>query len=112
MSQDKYKPMNYLIFIQRHLIDNQRADFKKIFRKYLTFINYVYIMGIMKNWTSAEIKEFRKSMGLTQAKYADVLGVTQVYIAYLEKGVRQPGTTMKRLLDCLERQNENEKGKE
>lgn len=79
MSQDKCKLMNYLIFIQRHLIDNQRVGFAKISRKDLMFINYVYIMGIMQNWTSAEIKEFRKSMGLTQAKYADVLGVTQVY---------------------------------
>jgi DNA-binding transcriptional regulator YiaG len=66
----------------------------------------------MKTWEPEEIKIFRKALGLTQAKFADVLGVTRVYVVYLERGDRRPGKTMKRLLDCLERHNENGKGKE
>jgi len=63
----------------------------------------------MKAWTPEEIRTFRNLLGLTQVKFADMLGVTRVYVVFLERGDRQPGKTMKRLLDCLERQRDTEK---
>jgi len=65
----------------------------------------------MKPWTPEEIKEFRERLNLYQKDFAALLRVTVQYVCNLEKGVRSPGNTMKALLDCLERQ-ENEKGKE
>lgn len=49
-------------------------------------------------------------MGLYQKDFAELIGVTRLYVIYLEKGVRRPGKTMKKLLDIL-KQQENEKGK-
>lgn len=61
-------------------------------------------MGIMKNWTPEEIRAFRKLLGLTQRDFAETLGVTQVYISYMEGGMKRPGKILKRLLDCTERE--------
>ena len=61
-------------------------------------------MEDMKNWTPEEIRIFRKQLGLTQTDFADTLGVTQVYISYMEGGIKNPGKTLKRLLDCIERE--------
>lgn len=60
----------------------------------------------MKNWTPEEIRLFRKQLGLTQTDFADTLGVTQVYISYMEGGMKRPGKILKRLLDCLERESQ------
>jgi DNA-binding transcriptional regulator YiaG len=65
----------------------------------------------MKNWTPEEIREFRKRLNLYQKNFAQMIGVTERYIIYLEQGVRQPSKTMKILLSMMETQ-ENEKGKE
>jgi DNA-binding transcriptional regulator YiaG len=65
----------------------------------------------MKEWTPEQIKDFRKRLNLYQKDFALLLGVTQRYVIYLEKGVRTPSKTMKALLDCLEEKgNEKEKG--
>jgi DNA-binding transcriptional regulator YiaG len=71
---------------------------------------HVYIEA-MKNWTPEEIKEFRSRLGLYQKDFAPMIGVTERYVIYLEKGVRQPSKTLKILLTILEEQK-NEKGKE
>lgn len=63
----------------------------------------------MKKWTPEEIKAFRKRLNLYQKDFALILGVTQRYVIYLEKGVRTPSKTMRLYLDCLE---EKEKRKE
>lgn len=71
---------------------------------------HVYIKA-MKNWTSEEIREFRKRLDLYQKDFAQRIGVTERYVIYLEKGVRQPSKTLKILLSMMETQG-NEKGKE
>ena len=40
---------------------------------------------MMKQWTSEEIKEFRKHLGLYQKDFAELIGVTRLYVIYLEK---------------------------
>lgn len=56
----------------------------------------------MKQWTPEEIRDFRKRLNLYQKAFALLLGVTERYIIYLEKGVKQPSKTLKLLLDCIE----------
>ena len=56
----------------------------------------------MKQWTSEEIKEFRKKLNLYQMDLAMMLGVTERYIIYLEKGTKKPSNTVRLFLDCLE----------
>jgi DNA-binding XRE family transcriptional regulator len=64
----------------------------------------------MDKWTSDKIKELRLSLQLTQKKFANLIGVTDIYVVYLEKGVRTPGKTLCILFDCI-KSKENEKGK-
>ena len=59
---------------------------------------------MVKQWTAEEIKDFRTRLGLYQKDFAELVGVTRLYIIYLEKGVRKPGKTLRILLDILERQ--------
>lgn len=61
-------------------------------------------MKAMKTWTRKQIREFRNSMGLNQTAFGREIGVTQVYVSYLEGGMRRPGKTLKLLLDCMERE--------
>jgi predicted transcriptional regulator len=64
-----------------------------------------------KQWTPEEIREFRKRLKLYQKDFAELIGVTRLYIIYLEKGVRNPSKTLKILLTLLEQQeNLKEKG--
>lgn len=63
-----------------------------------------------KQWSNEKIKEFRKRLGLYQKDFAELIGVTRLYVIYLEKGVRQPSKTLRILLDILEQQ-ENKKMK-
>jgi DNA-binding XRE family transcriptional regulator len=64
----------------------------------------------MKNWTPEEIKKFRKRLSLYQKDFAEMIGVTERYVIYLEKGVRQPSMTLKILLSMMEKQvNEKER---
>lgn len=71
---------------------------------------HLYIKA-MKNWNPEEIKAFRKRLDLYQKGFALMIGVTERYVIYLERGMRQPSKTMKILLTILEGQA-NEKGKE
>ena len=51
--------------------------------------------------------------GLSQHKFAPILGVTRTYVYYLERGEREPSNTLRLLLNCVEeRHKANEKGKE
>jgi len=69
-------------------------------------------MTIMKQWVPEEIKLFRKQLGLYQKDFAELVGVTRLYVIYLEKGVRRPSKTLKILLSMLEQQEDekNERG--
>lgn len=58
----------------------------------------------MKEWSAAEIREFRKRLKLRQADFADLAGVTRMYVVMLEKGVRNPSKTLKILLSMMEQQ--------
>jgi len=64
-----------------------------------------------KQWGPAEIREFRKQLGLYQKDFGDLIGVTRVYVIYLEKGVRRPSKTMKKLLDIMEQKKTRERGR-
>ncbi len=63
----------------------------------------------MKEWTPEQIRDFRKRLNLYQKDFALLLGVTERYIIYLEKGVKRPGKTMRLYLDCLERERKTKK---
>jgi DNA-binding XRE family transcriptional regulator len=64
----------------------------------------------MKNWTPEEIKKFRKRLSLYQKDFAEMIGVIERYVIYLEKGERQPSMTLKILLSMMEKQvNEKER---
>ncbi len=54
-------------------------------------------------WTPERIKDFRLRLGLTQKAFGKLLGVTDRYIFFLEKGVKKPSKTLQLLLDCLEK---------
>ena len=67
----------------------------------------------MRNWTPEDIKELRARHDLSQPAFGDLLGVTGNYIYLIEKGVKKPGKSLRLLVDCVEKQlNENGKGKE
>lgn len=63
----------------------------------------------MKDWNQAQLRKFRKELGMTQKEFAEVLGVSRTYIGYLEIGKRLPNRILKRLLDCLEEKPVKEK---
>ena len=65
----------------------------------------------MDKWTPDKIRELRQSLNLTQKKFSVLIGVTDIYVNYLEKGVRRPGKILQILLDCIE-QKEMKKRKE
>jgi DNA-binding transcriptional regulator YiaG len=60
-------------------------------------------MNYMKNWTPKEIHALRKSMNLSQPVFGTRLGVSGNYIHLLEKGVKQPGRTLRLLLGFIEK---------
>lgn len=56
----------------------------------------------MHRWTPEQIRKFRNALGLTQQAFGDAIGVTRIYVNYLEQGVRQPSKTLCILLDCIQ----------
>ena len=62
----------------------------------------------MTDWTPEALKNFRKTLGLTQESMAERLGVHKNYISMLEYGAKKPGKTLQLLLDCLEREHGKE----
>ena len=68
----------------------------------------------MKEWTPQEIKELRTSHSITQKAFADLLGVTRVYVGLLERNEKKPSKMLKLLLNYVgERLNTGrKKGKE
>lgn len=64
----------------------------------------------MNKWTPERIKKLRTRLNLTQKAFGELVGVTSVYVSYLEKGeVKTPGKTLCILLDCIDKRT---KGKE
>lgn len=68
--------------------------------------------GCVSKWTPQEIKALQAKLGLSQIEFADLLGVTRTYVYLLGKGVKVPGKTLTRLLDCVEMQMGKEGRKE
>ncbi len=65
----------------------------------------------MKDWTPEKIKRLRKAAGMTQARFAEWLGVTRVHVTHLESGFRSAGPQTARLLEVLWRRVESDTGK-
>jgi predicted transcriptional regulator len=63
----------------------------------------------MNDWKPEDIRKLRKNLNLTIKAFCELIGVTQRYVIYLEKGVRNPSTTLKILLSRIEKEF-NEKG--
>ncbi len=57
----------------------------------------------MKEWTPQEIKELRTSHSITQKAFADLLGVTRVYVGLLERNEKKPSKMLKLLLNYVEK---------
>jgi transcriptional regulator with XRE-family HTH domain len=56
----------------------------------------------MKEWTSKDLKALRKKYKLSQKALSNIIGVTEQYVYYLERGMRQTGKPLKLLLDYVE----------
>ncbi|MHC4307274.1 MAG: helix-turn-helix transcriptional regulator [Planctomycetota bacterium] len=56
----------------------------------------------MIKWTPRRIKGLRRKYRISQIAFADMMGVTRIYIYYLERGDRKPSKTLSLLLDCAE----------
>jgi transcriptional regulator with XRE-family HTH domain len=56
----------------------------------------------MKQWTSKDLKTLRKKYKLSQRALGDLIGVTEQYVYYLERGMRTTGKPLKLLLNYVE----------
>jgi DNA-binding transcriptional regulator YiaG len=66
-------------------------------------------MNLMRNWTIEEIKDLRRAIGISQHDFAELLGVTEQHIYYLERGAREPSQTLRLLLDCVEEKHKRKR---
>ncbi len=64
----------------------------------------------MSQWTPKDIKKLRQEFSLSQKAFGELIGVTDRYVIYLEKGVRNPSKTMQILLDYIVRYKLERKG--
>jgi DNA-binding transcriptional regulator YiaG len=62
----------------------------------------------MTEWNKEAILNLRTSLNLTQKVFAERLGITNIYVSYLEKGIKHPSKTLCILLDCLKSKTEKE----
>ena len=60
------------------------------------------------NKIGLEIKSKRKSLGLTQLKFAKLLGVAQGYLSELENGLKVPSNRLLLSLRCINKSQESE----
>jgi len=52
-------------------------------------------------YSAAAIKKLRAELGMSQAVFAELLGVSRVWVQGWERGVRQPSPLARRLLDTI-----------
>ena len=57
----------------------------------------------MKEWTLKDLKALRKKYKLSQKALSELIGVTEQYVYYLERGLRTTGKPLKLLLDYVEK---------
>ena len=53
------------------------------------------------NWSAAAVAKLRKRLGVSQAGFADLLGVSRILVQSWERGVRSPSALACRLLDTI-----------
>ncbi len=68
-------------------------------------LHYSTILTVTK-WTPKKIRKLRQDLDMTQAEFGKRLGVSRVYLAYLEQegGKYKPSATMSLLLDCISKE--------
>ena len=59
--------------------------------------------GLIVNKSGLKFKLKRASLGLTQAEFSELLGITQGYLSDLENGVKIPSVTLLLLLEHINR---------
>lgn len=62
----------------------------------------VYEIQPVKKYDNFQIKEIRKSVGMTQSLFADYMGVSNKTVEAWEKGINHPTGTACRLISMLE----------
>lgn len=67
-----------------------------------------YIISPVKKYSCEEIKEIRKKAGMTQAVFANYMGVSQKTVEAWERGRTHPTGPAYRLLNILSEGEENE----
>lgn len=96
----------FVVFINKNYENPSKRELViRLFREeiiYLTSPNIVRYNNIMKKWTSKDLKTLRKKYKLSQKALGDLLGVSEQYVYYLERGAREPSKSLRLLLDCVE----------
>jgi DNA-binding transcriptional regulator YiaG len=52
-------------------------------------------------YSSVAVKKLRGQLGMSQAVFADLLGVSRVWVQSWERGVRRPSPLARRLMDTI-----------
>src|SRR6266700_136487 len=52
-------------------------------------------------YSPAAVKKLRAQLGMSQAVFAELLGVSRIWVQGWERGVRQPSPIARRLLDTI-----------
>jgi putative transcriptional regulator len=52
-------------------------------------------------YSPASVKKLRDQLGMSQAVFADLLGVSRVWVQAWERGVRKPSALARRLMDTI-----------
>ena len=61
------------------------------------------------NQIALKFKSKRGSLGLTQAEFSELLGITQGYLSDLENGVKIPSDTLLLLLEHINKSQEEDR---
>jgi putative transcriptional regulator len=80
-------------------------DEKDVFRQVLERLHRMYksqgAMTTSKRPTSRTLRDLRNALGVSQAVFAHLLGVSLILVKSWERGTRQPSLMARRLLDTI-----------
>ena len=65
--------------------------------------------GLIVNKIGLKFKLKRESLGLTQAEFSELLGITQGYLSEVENGVKIPSDTLLLLLEHINKSQEEDR---
>ena len=65
--------------------------------------------GLIVNQIALKFKSKRESLGLTQAEFSELLGITQGYLSDLENGVKIPSDTLLLLLEHINKSQDEDR---